>query len=47
MLLTVLVDEHSYTDSAHVESVEEILYVVLLMWINAIAFPHLHDSLRC
>ena len=44
-LLTVLVDEHSDADSGDVESVQEVLDVVLLMLIHLIALPHLKDTL--
>ena len=43
--LTVLVDEHSDADAAHVEPVEEVLYVVLGGGVHLDALFHLDHTL--
>ena len=40
--LTVLVDQHAYTDATHVEAVQEVLNAVLCIMVNAMRLSLIH-----
>ena len=46
-LLTVLINQHSYGYSGHVEPIQEVLYVELIIGVSNIPLLHLHDGRRC
>ena len=41
----MLIDQHSYTDAGHVESVQEVLDLVLYVVLNAVGAFHFQDAL--
>lgn len=42
----MLVDEHTYTDATHVETVQEVLNAVLCTMLNAMCLLQLQNSLK-
>ena len=42
----MLVNQHPYRDTTHIEPVEEVLYPVLHVAVYAVPLLHLHDALR-